>query len=197
MMKNVLLFVFASLFGGAGTFFFLTNAHDQQIKQKAQQTQADSIAARRQELLKAWQASQAYTLTIVDQMPEQYFGFRYTPEAMTFAEQWRHCCIFTCNQLAGQLDLKGNPYEDDTQNPPVEMRKEAVVAELNKMYAYVFQVIRTLPEEKLYAPVEFAGDTIPGWRLLYAMENHIIHHRGQCVVYLRLKGTTPVGYVGW
>ncbi|MCU0354066.1 MAG: DinB family protein [Cytophagales bacterium] len=29
------------------------------------------------------------------------------------------------------------------------------------------------------------------------MENHIIHHRGQAIVYLRLKGIRPEGYVGW
>ncbi|RZM10040.1 MAG: DinB family protein, partial [Pedobacter sp.] len=30
-----------------------------------------------------------------------------------------------------------------------------------------------------------------------AMDNHIIHHRGQCMVYLRMNGITPEGYLGW
>jgi uncharacterized damage-inducible protein DinB len=29
------------------------------------------------------------------------------------------------------------------------------------------------------------------------MENHIIHHRGQAIVYLRLNGVKPKGYFGW
>jgi uncharacterized damage-inducible protein DinB len=37
---------------------------------------------------------------------------------------------------------------------------------------------------------------MPNGRLRYALENHIIHHRGQCVVYLQLWGITPVGYLG-
>ncbi len=158
---------------------------------------AEKVAAKRQELLEAWKASQQFTLKIVDQMPDEYFGFKYTPEAMSFAEQWRHCAIFTCNQLAGRFELDDNPYADKSQRPPVQMDKASVIAELDKMYHYVFEKIEGLPERDLYAPVDFAGDTFPGWRLFYAMENHIIHHRGQCVVYLRLKGTVPIGYLGW
>ena len=93
--------------------------------------------------------------------------------------------------------MEGNPYEDKSKRPPVELNKEEVIAELNRMYTYVFKVIKNLPEKELYEPIDFAGDTITGWRLIYAMENHIIHHRGQCVVYLRLKGVTPNGYLGW
>jgi uncharacterized damage-inducible protein DinB len=158
---------------------------------------ADKVSTKRQELLEAWKASQKFTLKIVNQMPDEYFGFQYTPEAMTFAEQWRHCAIFTCSQLAGRFNLKDNPYEDKSKRPLVEMNKEEVISELNRMYNYVFKVIENLPEKDMYEPIDFAGDTIFGWRLIYAMENHIIHHRGQCVVYLRLKGVIPNGYVGW
>ena len=65
------------------------------------------------------------------------------------------------------------------------------------MYTYVRQSIEELTSEQLLAKCEFAGDAIPVWRLFYAMENHIIHHRGQCVVYLRLNGAIPKGYYGW
>ncbi len=163
----------------------------------ASEVQADRIAEKRQELFAAWQASQKFTLKIVNQMPDEYFGFRYTPEAMSFAEQWRHCAIYTCNQLSGRFKLEDSPYKDKSKRPPVDLDKEAVVRELNKMYDYVFAAIRSLPEEALFQPTAFAGDTISGWQFVQAMENHIIHHRGQCIVYLRLKGTIPKGYYGW
>lgn len=67
---------------------------------------SDKVSAKRQELLEAWKASQKFSLKIVNQMPEEYFSFKYTTEAMSFAEQCRHCAIFTCNQLAGQFELK-------------------------------------------------------------------------------------------
>ncbi len=154
----------------------------------------EPIHVLRQRLVVAWQRSETMTMTNVKQMPSEHFTFKYTPEAMSFAEQWRHCVIYTSGQIAGRTGLT-NPYENIKL--PVQMSKEHVITELGNMYAWVRQSIMNLTEEQLCSNCEFAGDTIPVWRLFYAMENHIIHHRGQCVVYLRLNGVVPKGYYGW
>ncbi|MBC7891926.1 MAG: DinB family protein [Sphingobacteriaceae bacterium] len=155
----------------------------------------DTEAGRiRQELLQAWAMSERTTLVTAEQMPAEGYEFKYTPEAMTFAEQWRHCCLFTAGQLAGRLGVI-NPYE--TRKLPKVMNKAQVLDELKTLYAFVRQTIETVPDAKLVEMGDFMGGKIPNWRLLYAMENHIIHHRGQCIVYLRLKGITPEGYLGW
>lgn len=148
----------------------------------------------RAELLEAWAASERMTLITAEQMPAELYAFRYTPEAMSFAEQWRHCCMFTSSQLAARLGATDLYH---AQKPPKEMTKDQVLAELKRLYGHVRTVIQTLSDAQLVTPVEFMGAEMPGWRVLYAMENHIIHHRGQCMVYLRLKGVTPTGYYGW
>lgn len=153
-----------------------------------------STEALRTALQSAWTRSEKMTLKNVEQMPPDLFAFKYTAEAMTFAEQWRHCIIYTCNQIANNTSIK-NPYAGIKL--PVQMPKTDVISELRKMYAFVQQTIEDLPEDELLADCGFAGDTIPVWRLFYAMENHIIHHRGQCIVYLRLNGIVPKGYYGW
>lgn len=155
---------------------------------------AKAAKALRQELTAAWLRSETMTLTNVDQMPPEFFPFKYTDEAMTFAEQWRHCVMYTCGQLSVGTGI-ANPYED--VKLPVQMSKEEVIQELKKMYSYVRSSIEALADDQLYADCDFAGDTIPLWRLFYALENHIIHHRGQCIVYLRLNGVIPKGYYGW
>ena len=101
----------------------------------------------RQELLEAWVVSEKMTLITAGQMPADDFGFKYTPEAMTYAEQWKHCCTFTAGQVAGHLGVE-NPYK--TRKLPKEMTKQEVLDELKTMYAFV-----------------------------------------------RLKGVTPAGYLGW
>lgn len=148
----------------------------------------------KEELRTAWLKSEEMTLTNVNQMPPDYFTFKYTKEAMSFSEQWRHCVIYTCGQLAGRAGI-ANPYEN--VKLPVQMPKDDVIKELKNMYAFVRQSIVEMSAEKLFEDCDFAGATIPIWRLFYAMENHIIHHRGQCVVYLRLNGVVPKGYYGW
>ena len=154
----------------------------------------ESTKSLRQELKSAWLRSETMTLTNVEQMPPDFFTFKYTDEAMTFAEQWRHCVIYTCGQLSGRAGIT-NPYEN--VKLPVQMPKDDVIKELKNMYTFVRQSIEDLSDEKLLTDCDFAGDTIPIWRLFYALENHIIHHRGQCIVYLRLNGVVPKGYYGW
>lgn len=154
-------------------------------------TEAERI---RGELLQAWAMSERTTLVTAGQMPAEGYEFKYTPEAMTYAEQWRHCCLFTAGQLAGRLGV-ANPYE--TRKLPKAMTKAEVLEELKTLYAFVRKTIETVPDAKLLETDDFMGGKIPNWRLLYAMENHIIHHRGQCMVYLRLKGIAPEGYLGW
>ncbi|MEM6525308.1 MAG: DinB family protein [Bacteroidota bacterium] len=148
----------------------------------------------KRELISAWERSKTMTLTNVEQMPPEMFTFKYTNEAMTFSEQWRHCVVYTCGQIAAHTRIK-NPYE--TIKLPVQMSKEDVVKELKNMYSFIQQSIKRLTKGELLQDCDFAGDTIPIWRLFYALENHIIHHRGQCVVYLRLNGVIPKGYYGW
>ncbi|TAE21954.1 MAG: DinB family protein [Cytophagales bacterium] len=148
----------------------------------------------RQELLAAWKMSEKMSLVTASQMPAEHYGFKYASDAFTYARQWKHCCDFTINQLASRLSI-ANPYGNN--NEPEKMDKAAIQAEVKMMYAWVRKAIETTPDAALFANSEYLGDDIPTWRLFYAMENHIIHHRGQCMVYLRMKGVTPEGYIGW
>ena len=101
-----------------------------------------------QDLKAAWQRSEKMTLISMEQMPPEYYKFKYTNEAMTFSEQWRHCVIYTCGQLAGRTGIT-NPYKHIKL--PVQMPKEEVIGEIKKMYAFVGQTIEELSREKLFS----------------------------------------------
>ena len=149
----------------------------------------------RRELLEAWARSETLTLITATQMPAESYDFKYTPEAMTFAEQWRHCCQFTTTLLAERLGIV-DPYKKD-RDLSKAVTKQQVVEEIKALYSFMRQTITAIPDAKLFEQAEFVGGRIPNWRYLYAMDNHIIHHRGQCMVYLRMNGVTPEGYLGW
>lgn len=184
-MNSKRVFLKKSLLSGLGVFGSFSIFG----KEKKDNEQAQI----RKELADAWTKSEKYSLEIIEQMPDELFGFEYTSEAMTYAEQWRHCAVFTFMQLCGRLKLP-NPYEK--AKPKVDLNKAETTVEVKKMYAFVQQAIQAIPLEKFEEKTDFGGE-IPIWRLFYAMENHIIHHRGQCIVYLRLKGIEPKGYFGW
>ena len=54
-------------------------------------------------------------------------------------------------------------------------------------------------EAQLAEVVELGGGRIKvtGRELFYLTRDHVTHHRGQMVVYLRLKGLEPPQYVGF
>ncbi|MEM9001030.1 MAG: DinB family protein [Bacteroidota bacterium] len=191
-LKNALSFGLLSMFGCQ----FENNRSKAVMPQAGKQFLEEQKSAKilRKELIVAWHRSEKMTLTNVEQMPPEFFTFKYTEEAMTFSEQWRHCVMYTCGQLASRSEI-ANPYEN--LKLPVQLTKSDVIKELKNMYSFVRQSLNWLSDEKLFSHCDFAGETIPIWRLFYAMENHIIHHRGQCVVYLRLNGVIPKGYYGW
>ncbi|WP_420153538.1 DinB family protein [Siphonobacter sp.] len=147
-----------------------------------------------QEFQKAWKRSRDYTLTIFNQMPEEHLNFKPTPEMFSFRMQFVHCMIYTTAQLASRLNVK-DPYE--TAQGWNQRSKADVAAELGRFYDWVQQTVATQTSAQLSKMQEFVGEELTGPQLFYALENHIIHHRGQGIVYLRLKGITPEGYFGW
>ncbi len=145
-------------------------------------------------IIEALNKSKIMTLGIVEQMPDDFFGFKYTPEAMSFGEQFRHCAVYSFGQFAGRIGVK-NPFEG--KKPKVDLSKQEVIDITNLMYNTLSTWASEISEEKLMSDMGFSSENIPTWRFFYVIENHIIHHRGQAVVYLRLKGIKPNGYYGW
>ncbi|WP_428665071.1 DinB family protein [Runella sp.] len=148
----------------------------------------------KQEFSVAWKRSEEYTLTVFNQMPEEHLDYRYTPESFSFRNQFVHCIVFTSMQLAGRLEIP-NPFEN--KKDWTKITKAQVADEIKNFYAWVEKVAAEVPPEKLAKQENFAGGKIQAWQFFYAMENHLIHHRGQAICYLRLKGVIPEGYVGW
>jgi uncharacterized damage-inducible protein DinB len=156
--------------------------------------QSADLAAFKSEFVAAWKRSLDYTMAIFNQMPEAKLDYKYTPDAFSFRTQFVHCINFTSGQLSGRLGIS-DPYEK-----PVawgKLSKAELATEIKNFYAWVETAVQQTPTAKLLEKDNFAGDDIPKWRLFYALENHIIHHRGQAICYLRLCGITPEGYIGW
>jgi len=77
--------------------------------------------------------------------------------------------------------IQGKKVEWD--QPPAKSNKKEVIAYLNKAYTSLKD---TIGKGKL------ADDAVKGF---YTTLDHITHHRGQAIVYLRCKGITPPEYV--
>ncbi len=140
------------------------------------------------------QKSKAYTLAILDQMPDSLYGYRPTEEVMTFSRHFIHNSHFTCSQLAERLD-RVSPFQESLL--AVDLNKEETLTEVHGMYDFMEEVLESLSDEELQKEVEFDGDLMPAWKMFDIVENHIIHHRGSCIIYMRMNGIVPQSYLGW
>lgn len=147
------------------------------------------------DLIKKWENNGSYTLAIIDAMPEADFDFRPTTDMMTFRKQTWHIA----NTVTRHMERFGHP-----GLTPVDTTSKATILE---SYATIFkEVLDYLPTLSADPTQENnLAEIVPMWydeastrnRFINLMDNHISHHRGQMIVYLRLKGVTPPQYVGW
>jgi uncharacterized damage-inducible protein DinB len=159
-------------------------------------TMAASKTAKRTpvaEFLESHRRSRAYTLSVFDQMPEADMGFKPLPEMFTFQRHFTHCIEFVAGQLTVRLGIK-DPFAGKDWS---KMNKAQTRAEVEKMYDWVEETVKNATPPQLEKTGDFAADQVDLLRLLYICENHLIHHRGALMVYLRMKNIVPLGYVGW
>ncbi len=139
-------------------------------------------------LVKHWQTSKAYTIAIAEQMPDSDYGFKPNPDEMTFAQQMLHIAGangFFMSKVSG------------TESPikkPEKMDKATVVKMLNDSFDYVIKTVQAMTPEQLEKVSDFGEGKMSGLDAIMLGLDHTTHHRGQCIVYLRVKGIKPTNY---
>ncbi|HKF03765.1 MAG TPA: DinB family protein [Candidatus Sulfotelmatobacter sp.] len=148
------------------------------------------------EFVRDWQISKQFTMEVAQAMPAEYYGFKATPEEMSFGEQIVHIAganVFRFKQIIG---IKP-PFDFDPAKPgPTD--KETSLKLLEQSFDYVLDVLPKITPEQLQRTwniPSWKGRTQPDGRaMIMNMFVHTAHHRAQCEVYLRLKGIKPPDY---
>jgi len=122
--------------------------------------------------------SRNYTLAVAEAMPEKKYGFKPTPEVWTFLEQLHHIAYGI--GWWEENYIKGNKI--DWNPTPVKKTREEVISYLNSAY----DTLKTTIDK-----TKMSDDLVKGFN---ATSDHITHHRGQLVVYLRFNDITAPDY---
>jgi len=140
--------------------------------------------------LEKWSNSKDYLIEMVEQMPEEDFGFKPTERQRTFAEQLAH--------MAGNINWLGTTHFNAAS---IEFLKEGSKAEmisaLKQTFDAAYQAVEAAPESELAEVVEFFAGPKSKWQIMNLLQDHLTHHRGQIIVYLNLRGIEPPRYIGW
>ncbi len=140
-----------------------------------------------------WKNAAEYTLEFAQAMPEDQYGFKPVPAEMSFREQLKH---IAANMVwLSSSYLKGKHTSIDPTKTG-DSKKE-IIELLNQAFNYAKQTVDGLQEKDLNETVDFFAGIMSRRRILLLMTDHVTHHRGQLVVYLRLNDVVPPSYRGW
>lgn len=132
----------------------------------------------KEQLLKALENSKGYTLEIAEAMPEKAYGFKLAENVWNFGQLLQHIAYGI--HWWEENYIKGNEIGWDP--PTTQGTKKQVKKVLEQRYSALQETISHLPPDKI---------KING---LFATLDHITHHRGQAVTYLRCQGIVPPEY---
>lgn len=129
-------------------------------------------------LLNLLDHSRDYTLAVAEAMPAKEYAFRPVSTVWNFGELLHHIAYgiawWEDNYIKG-VKTEWNP-------PAATMAKADIKTYIEMMYS---DLANTVEKTK------FNDDALAGF---YATLDHITHHRGQAITYLRCAGQVPPEY---
>ena len=139
-------------------------------------------------LVKHWKTSKAYTIAVAEKMPEDGYASKPNPAQMTFAEQLVHLAganaYFVSTVAGAKADIA----------KPSKLDKASVINFLNTTFDYVIKTVEGLTPEQLGKEIDTPDGKMNGLGAVMFAMDHTTHHRGQCIVYLRVKDIAPPEY---
>lgn len=143
---------------------------------------------------KVWERAAEYTHAVAEQMPEDQYNFRPSEGAMSFGEQLLHI-VDNISFLAGRISGDTKIFYD--KNERKNLSKAQIMDILDKANSHVKELITGISSQELQAVTTFRELEMTNENLFYLLRDHQVHHRGQCIVYLRMAGVEAPPYVGW
>ena len=144
-------------------------------------------------LKNVWKLSKEYTMDFAQEMPDDKYGYKPTEEVYSYSEQLLHLAggnFWFFSSIKGEKSPKPESAFDAEGKS-----KSDVIKLLEESFAYGDVVVDALSDESAKEEIAAGNNTkLPKWKIVLFCTDHITHHRGQMVVYLRLNGIKPPQY---
>ena len=140
--------------------------------------------------------SRKYLILVAETMPEDKYEFKATPESKTFSENLMH--IAWAMDWHSQTLLGGRKARDwniDTELKVDNKSKKEMIATIDKTFNETIKLISEFDTTKFNDRLDYLGLNRTKLQIFLLLADHITHHRGQMLVYMRLNGLKPPRYV--
>lgn len=138
-----------------------------------------------------WQRAKAYTKEYLDTMPEDGVNYKPTPEIRSFAEQMLHLAAANYN-FGATASGKANPMQGKKMEEMADLKtKEALTKAVMDSYDFMLDAVKGMTDAQLAETVKMGPRELTREVVLAKAFEHQTHHRGQCTIYIRMKGVKP------
>ena len=148
------------------------------------------------EYLERLENSRKYLVLIAEMMPEDKFGYKATPESMSFAENLMHigwAMDWHSESLMGGRNARD--WNSDTELKVDNKSKKQMIAKIDETFGKTIAFVSNFDINRLEERLDYFGLDRTKRQVLLLLADHITHHRGQMLVYLRLNNLNPPRYV--
>ncbi len=139
--------------------------------------------------------SRNYLIVVAEMMPEDKYDFRATPESKSFTENLMH--IGYALDWHSQSLLGGREQRDSRTDSTFwyNKSKKEMIATIDKTFNETIKLIKQFDTSQSNDELDYFGLNRTKRQIFSLLADHVTHHRGQMLVYLRLNGLVPPKYV--
>ena len=140
--------------------------------------------------------SRKYLILVAETMPEEHYNFKASPESLTFAENLMHIGFaldwHSLSLLGGR---ESRDWNSDSIYKVHNKSKKEMIATIDNTFHEAMELIKSFDSNQLNDELEYFGLKRSKRQIFLLLADHITHHRGQMLVYMRLNGLVPPRYV--
>ncbi len=158
------------------------------------QAQDDALFIK--EYLERLEKSKQYLVLVAEMMPEERYDYKATSESMSFEEHLMHitwAMDWHSQSLMGERDPRD--WNTDNELKVHNKSKKEMIAKVKETFDKTIEFITHFDTARLEERLDYFGADRSKRQILLLLSDHITHHRGQMLVYLRINGLKPPRYV--
>ncbi len=145
------------------------------------------------EFQQKWKNASEYTIELAEKMPEDKYDYKPVDGSRTFEEQLLH-------MMSNMVWLSSSYLAEDNFERDLKKKdytKAEIIKLLKEATTFAATTIANLEANDLEKEVDFFAGPMSKRQIMVLMNDHLTHHRGQIIVYLRMNGIKPPRYRGW
>ncbi len=139
-------------------------------------------------LVKHWKIAKTYTIALAEMMPEDGYASKPNPAEMTFAAQMEHIADANAFFFSRITDGK-SPLASPRRMTRRRSSRCSTTRSITRFNPWRLSLRRNST-----GSIELEGGKMSGLEAVMLAMDHTAHHRGQCIVYLRVKNIAPPEY---